>query len=77
MNQTITLNPTTAKQLAKQLNQLDELKMLLLKTLPESTLHRGSKLWWEKVELMADEDIRYGRTTTHENLKQLVHDLNS
>ena len=49
-----------------------ELKMWLLKSLPDSFLKEGSELWWEREQLLADEDIKAGRVTKFENIDQMV-----
>lgn len=82
-NQSITVPARTAKSLIALLEQmaayeesLRNLRAQVLKVLPEAFLKYGSKLWWEKEEYLADEDIRQGRVSkAYNNVNELIKDL--
>lgn len=77
-SQSITLNPTQAKLLVKELTHIEETRKMLLKVIPESYLTRGSDLWWAKSDLEALEDVKKGRYTeikTHEELDRFLDTL--
>lgn len=45
----------------------------LLLALPERFFKEGSDLWWEREELLADEDIKYGRVSKgYDNAEELI-----
>lgn len=77
-NQAITLDPTQAKSLVKELVHLEQIRKTLLNIIPESYLTPGSELWWAKSNLEALEDIKEGRATeikTHEELDRFLDSI--
>ena len=61
MAKTATINTATAKKIIIGLERIDDFKKQILLSLPDGILPYGSKLWWEKEALEADEDIKTGR----------------
>ena len=76
MAKTITLDAHTAKELIKELERFDEFKMQILSLIPQDFIPEGSKLWWEKAELEADEDIKKGRVVPLTSLDDLDKPIN-
>lgn len=77
MNQTLSLDNTTIKQIIRKLQKLEELKFSLLSSIPEKAFKSGSTLWWDKVEQMAENDIKNGNLKQYKNMKDLIKDLHS
>ncbi len=61
MAKAATISGTTAKKLVREIEEFEELKQYVLRSIPDNILPYGSKLWWEKENLEADEDIKKGR----------------
>lgn len=77
MAKQIAINATMAKKIISDLEQFENLKTHILRLIPENVIPYGSKLWWEKAELEADEDIKAERYTTYNNAKELIKDLHA
>lgn len=75
MTKSATINTATAKKLAAQLEQFEELKTHILRLLPDGIIPYGSKLWWEKETLIGDESITNGEFKSYKNPKALIADL--
>ena len=75
MSQTITLDTTTAKNLVKELERLDNLKRKIASLLPESLLQKGSDLWWEREIQKGREELANGKGIEFSGLKALKGQL--
>ena len=75
MSQSISLDSSTIKQVVNKLQQLESLKSDLLASIPEHAFKYGSKLWWDKVEMMANIDIKRGNKRQFKSIKPLINDL--
>lgn len=71
MSKTASINAATTKKLVHELERFDELKTQILKLIPEDMIPYGSRLWWEKSELEADEDIRKGNVVKLKSIDDL------
>lgn len=71
MAKAVTIDTSTAKKLVKELEHFEKVKTRILSLLPGDMVPYGSKLWWEKEELEADEDIKKGRVAKMSSLNDL------
>ncbi len=71
MAKAVTIDTNTAKKLVKELEHFEEFKKHVLMLLPEELIPYGSKLWWEKSELEATEDIKKGRVAELKSIDDL------
>lgn len=71
------INTTTAKKLIEELENFEEFKKNVLRLIPEDLIPNGSKMWWEKAELEADEDIKKGKVVSFNSTKEMEKYLNS
>ena len=67
----------TAKKLIREIEQFEEVKRHVLKLIPDELVSYGSKLWWEKSELEADEDIKKGRLVSFKSAEAMQKHLDS
>ena len=77
MAKAITLDAHTAKKLVKELERFDDFKMHILNLIPQDLIPEGSKLWWEKAELEADEDIKKSNVVSFNSVKEMQKHLDS
>ncbi|HUQ85222.1 MAG TPA: hypothetical protein VM077_02760 [Candidatus Limnocylindrales bacterium] len=77
MAKAATIDTNTAKKLVKELEQFEEFKKHVLMLIPEEIIPYGSKLWWEKSELEATEDIKKGRVVSFNSTKEMEKYLDS
>ncbi|MBI2074463.1 MAG: hypothetical protein HYT83_01355 [Candidatus Levybacteria bacterium] len=75
MSKSTTIDTTVIKKLINELEHLEELKLHILRIIPEDMLPYGSKLWWEKEVLNGEEEIKKGKFKTYKNAKMLIADL--
>ena len=83
VNHDLVVSAKTAKGLVSLLEEIavyeENLRVLrqkILMALPEPFFKYGSKLWWERAEYQADEDIREGRISkAYDNADELIRDL--
>lgn len=76
MAKTNALSIARAKKIVSELEKIEELKKEVLRLLPNGIIPYGSKLWWEKEELMANEDIKKGKVYgPFDNASDLVKSL--
>ncbi len=71
MSKTTSLDTATAKKLIRELERFDEFKSQVLQLIPEEMIPYGSKLWWEKSEFEATEDIKKGRVVSFDSTKDM------
>lgn len=77
MAKAVTIDTNTAKKLVRELEQFEEFKQHALRVIPQDIIPSGSKLWWEKAELEADEDIKKGRVISFNSVKDMQNHLDS
>lgn len=70
-----TINAITAKKLVTDLERIEQLKMQILRHLPDGVLPYGSELWWQREILTGEEEIKKGKYKTYDNAKDLIADL--
>lgn len=61
MAKSVTITHTTAKKLIQEIERFEEMKVRILRLIPEELIPYGSKLWWEKEILEAEKEIRSGK----------------
>ncbi|HSW47695.1 MAG TPA: hypothetical protein VLG67_01320 [Candidatus Saccharimonadales bacterium] len=71
MAKAVTIDTNIAKKLVRELEKFEEFKKQVLMLVPEELIPYGSKLWWEKSELEATEDIKKGRIVTLKSIDDL------
>jgi hypothetical protein len=76
MAKSVTIDTNTAKKLVRELERFEKFKMHALRIIPQDVIPSGSKLWWEKAELEADEDIKKGRVANLSSINDLDKPLN-
>lgn len=77
MAKAVTIDTNTAKKLVRELEQFEKFKQHALRVIPQDIIPSGSKLWWEKAELEADEDIKKGRVISFNSVKDMQNHLDS
>jgi hypothetical protein len=78
INHVIALEPAATKLLLEELRQLEVVRKALLKIIPETLLVKGSSSWWEKSDLLAQEEVEAGKYTkigSHEELNRFLDKL--
>ncbi len=77
MAKALSIDTNTAKKLVNELEQFEEFKKRVLRLIPQEVISKGSKLWWEKAELEADEDIKKGNIVSFSSAKEMQQYLDS
>lgn len=77
MAKAATIDTNTAKKLVRELEKFEEFKKQVLMLVPEEVIPYGSRLWWEKSELEATEDIKKGRVASFNSTKEMQKHLDS
>lgn len=60
------------KQILKTAKVLEELRKKLVLSMPG---RYGSSLWWEKEEILADEELNAGKMKEYKNVDELLEHL--
>lgn len=60
------------KQILKTAKVLEELRKKLVLSMPA---RYGSSLWWEKEEILADEELNAGRVREYKNVDEFLEHL--
>lgn len=75
MDPTITVPAKTFEKILSRLDQLTKEVQAIKNRLFEEEPPYGSDEWWEWSDKKAQEDIKAGRYTTYDHVKDLIRDL--